>query len=239
MIFEYLPLEQAEKAEGVVVAVDVLRAFTTAAYAFAAGTPSITMACEVEEALALRRMNLGSRVMGEVGGQRVPQFDYSNSPSELAGASLSDVPLIQRTSAGTQGLVRAERATILMAASLVVASSTAAYVRRLGTYKVTFIITGWGHGELGDEDLACAEFIGVLANGGNPDQRQVIERVQRSPAAQRMLEPGQKIYPPGDLALCLGVDHFSFAMRAHRRDGRITLARFERWGTGALRRWNI
>jgi 2-phosphosulfolactate phosphatase len=37
MHFNYLSLEECEHAVGVVVVIDVLRAFTTAAYAFAGG----------------------------------------------------------------------------------------------------------------------------------------------------------------------------------------------------------
>lgn len=239
MIIEYLPLKKSEQAQGVVVVVDVIRAFTTAAFAFAANAPTITVASTVAEALALRRMIPGSRVMGEVGGIRVPEFDYSNSPSELLGVDFSTVPLIQRTSAGTQGLVRATGATILLASSLVVASATANYLRRLGADKITFIASGLDDQGFGDEDLACAEFIAALIQEERPDPQAVVARVQGSRNGLRMVEPGQKIFPPGDQPLCLEIDRFNFAMRAHRREGRIIMGRFERWGTGALRRWNV
>jgi 2-phosphosulfolactate phosphatase len=44
-------------ATGTVVVIDVLRAFTTAAYAFAAGALDITLVGEIEEAFALREAN--------------------------------------------------------------------------------------------------------------------------------------------------------------------------------------
>ena len=90
---------------GVVVAVDVLRAFTTAAYAFAAGAAAIWLVAGVEEALELGRRIPGALVMGEERGRRPPGFDLSNSPVEASRADLGGRVLVQRTSAGTQGVI--------------------------------------------------------------------------------------------------------------------------------------
>ena len=46
-------IEGAARASGVVAIIDVLRAFTTAAVAFANGATQITMVASVEEALTL------------------------------------------------------------------------------------------------------------------------------------------------------------------------------------------
>jgi hypothetical protein len=62
-------LEGTARASGVVVIIDVLRAFTTAAVAFAKGATRITMVASVEEALVLRQQGAGQICMGEVGGR--------------------------------------------------------------------------------------------------------------------------------------------------------------------------
>ena len=77
-------LSGARSATGIVVVVDVLRAFTTAAYAFAAGIEEIELVATVEEALARPGFRLG-----EVGGRLIPGFDHNNSPSQLLGKKLS------------------------------------------------------------------------------------------------------------------------------------------------------
>ena len=106
-------LETCAAAAGVAVAIDVLRAYTTAAYGLAAGAREILLTGTVEEALALRAEIPGSLAMGEVNGRQPPEFDFGNSPSALAGLDLSGRPLIHRTSAGTQGAVRAAQASAL------------------------------------------------------------------------------------------------------------------------------
>ncbi len=102
----------ARAATGDVVIIDVIRAFTTAAYAFAAGIGEIELVATVEEALA----RPGFR-MGEVGGKLIPGFDHNNSPSQLAGKRLSGCA-VQRTGSGTQGAVLATRARSLWLGSL-------------------------------------------------------------------------------------------------------------------------
>jgi 2-phosphosulfolactate phosphatase len=95
-------LEGAQRATGTVVIIDVFRAFTTAAVALTRGASKIIMVSDVEEALALRSSGIGDLCMGEVGGHKPADFDFGNSPFELAGAEVEAKTIIQRTSAGTR-----------------------------------------------------------------------------------------------------------------------------------------
>ena len=114
-------LEGAVKATGAVAIIDVFRAFTTAAVVLANGASRITMAGTVEEALSLRDNGIGQICMGEVAGRRPPAFDFGNSPFEVSQIAFHGKAIIQRTSAGTQGIVAAAQADRLSAASLVAA----------------------------------------------------------------------------------------------------------------------
>ena len=69
------------------VVIDVLRAFTTAAYAFAAGARRIWLVETVEEALAVKAARPGTLAMGENRGRWVEGFDFSNSPVGVAAAA--------------------------------------------------------------------------------------------------------------------------------------------------------
>src|ERR1700740_2984511 len=98
-------LQGATRATGAVVVIDVFRAFTTAAVALANGATNIVMVRSVEEALALRDAGIGQICMGEVGGGAPDGFDFGNSPFEVSGVQFRGKAIIQRTSAGTQGIV--------------------------------------------------------------------------------------------------------------------------------------
>ena len=77
-------VRDAQEALGIVIVIDVFRAFTTAAIAFENGAKDITLVAEVEEALELRQRGIGDVLMGEVDGTRPEGFDYGNSPFEIA-----------------------------------------------------------------------------------------------------------------------------------------------------------
>jgi 2-phosphosulfolactate phosphatase len=118
-------LDGAKQAIGAVAIIDVFRAFTTAAMAFANGASRILMVGSVEEALSLRDSGLVQICMGEVGGRAPPGFHFGNSPFEISAVDFAGGVIAQRTSAGTQGIVAARGAEHLYAASLVTAQATA------------------------------------------------------------------------------------------------------------------
>ena len=216
-------LETCHTATGAAVAIDVVRAFTTAAYAFAAGAGEIILAGTVEEALALRERFPGALVMGEVDGLPVSGFDFGNSPSEITENDLTGRRLIQRTTAGTQGVVRSTGAGLLLASSFVCAGATARYLQRVQPETVTFVITGILYERDGEEDIACAEYLTALLQGEQPDPAPFIRRVYESTAGHYFTNPNQPEFPLADLERCVEVDRFDFAMLVERREGLLVM----------------
>jgi 2-phosphosulfolactate phosphatase len=210
-------------ATGAVVAIDVIRAFTTAAFALAAGARDIVPVGTVEEALVLRDRFPGALAMGEVGGYPIEGFDFGNSPSELLGRDLAGRRLIQRTSAGTQGLVRSLKAETLFAGSLVCAAATARAIRRLAPATVTLVATGVFPGRDGDEDIACADYLAALLTGSDIDTAALVGRVRASGSGQLFAAADHPAFPAADLDCCVDVDRFDFAMQVERRDGMLVL----------------
>ena len=222
MKFHYTTLEDCHTAKGVVIVIDVLRAFSTAAYAFSLGAKEILLVGTVEEAIALRRHIPNSKVMGEVDGLRPDGFDFGNSPTYLSQENLSGITMIQRTTAGTQGAVRSQNAERLMAGSLVVAEATIKHVKQLGPDEVTFVITGKNFG-CGDEDLACGEYLEALFKGARPDPKPYIQRVFNSKDGLLHLDPQRIGFPFSDLEYCTQIGKFDFAMPITRTDGRLIM----------------
>jgi 2-phosphosulfolactate phosphatase len=222
MRFLYCNLDDCHTATGTVIVIDVLRAFSTAAYAFSLGAREILLVGTVEEALSLRQQISNSKVMGEVNGIRPDGFDFGNSPTCLSQEDLSGVTIIQRTTAGTQGAIRSQNAEVLLATSLVVANATVQHVKRLGADQVTFVITGKDLGG-GDEDLACAEYIEALLKGERPDPQPFIQRVLASRDASQHFDPTKIGFPLTDLDYCTQIDKFDFAMPIERNDGRLIM----------------
>jgi 2-phosphosulfolactate phosphatase len=215
MKFNYSHLGNCDSACGTVIAIDVLRAFSTAAYALNAGAESISLVSSVEEALRLKESHPGWLVMGEMGGLPPAGFDFGNSPAQISTQSLAGRQLVQRTSAGTQGVVRSDHASILLAASFVVASATVAYALKSNPGEVTFVLTG---GEHNSEDLACAEYLQALFENQKPEPAAFIERVYTARDALQHLDPGLPEFPLADLDYCTRIDLFHFAMPVSREN---------------------
>jgi 2-phosphosulfolactate phosphatase len=211
MKFHYVNLDTCHTAIGAVIVVDVLRAFSTAAYAFSRGAEKIILTGDVDEALSLKSQTPNSRAMGEVGGLPPDGFDFGNSPTQILEEDLTGINLIQRTGAGTQGAVRCKNADVLLASSFVVADATIRYVNSLAPADVTFVITGETF-RGGDEDFACAEYLESRFKGQNIDAKIFTQRVFDCKDALEHLDPDRPEFPLTDLDYCTDIDAFDFAM---------------------------
>lgn len=220
MNFHYTNLETCDEATGIVVVIDVIRAFTNAAFAFSRGAKEVYPVSTVEEALKFRAEVPNSLAFGEVGGIPPDAFDFGNSPTLTNTLDLNGCVLVQRTGAGTQGIVRSVKADTMLAASLVVAKATVTHIRHLSPDCVTFVITGQLEDERGDEDLACAEYFEALLRGQAPDPAPYIDRVYRSRDALFHLDPNLPQFPASDLEYCTKIDAFDFVMSVTKENGR-------------------
>ena len=219
MKFNYTTLETCHTATGIVLVIDVLRAFSTAAYAFSRGAKEIRLVSEVDEALDLKDKTPNSKAMGEVGGLPPEGFDFGNSPTRILEEDLTGITLIQRTGAGTQGAVRSKNADVLLAVSFVVAKATMEYVLRLEPGEITFVITG---GADNAEDLACAEFLQKQFLGQAVDTSNYIHRVISSRDAFQHMDDHPQ-FPKSDLDYCTRINAFDFAMPITIKDNLLIL----------------
>ena len=222
MKFHYTNLDTCHTAGGVVIIVDVIRAFTNAAFAFSRGAKEILPVSGVDEALELKRQIPNALACGEVGGIPPTGFNFGNSPTHTNALDLSGRVIVQRTGAGTQGIVRSAKADILLAASFVVAGATVKHVRGLDPHEVSFVITGETY-DGGAEDFACAEYLAALLRGDSPSAAGYLDRVLNSPDGQSILTGDFPHAPITDLELCISVDRFNFAMPVTRENGRYVM----------------
>lgn len=216
---------QEEQARGIVVVIDVIRAFTVAAYAFGGGASSLRLVRTVEDALALRERDPEALLAGEIGGRLISGFDLNNSPYLMSQADVRGRRIIQRTGAGTQGAVGARNATHLLIASLANARATAHYAARLSAatgLPIAFLPTeSASSGVLRNEDKYCADYIEALLTAPETAPALLADRVARLHVEGRFYHWGEnkdEDFPQGDLEKILGADHFDFAMVGTRKE---------------------
>lgn len=215
-------VEGARTAAGVAVVIDVLRAFTSAAYAFAGGAERILLVSTVEEAEALHARYPDALRMGEVGGRIIAGFALNNSPSHVRRADLRGRTMIQRTGAGTPCAVAATGADDILLASFVVAGATARYALTRRPASVSLVATA-AFQPPPNEDDACAAYLAQLLRGEPPDTAHALATASAAPSTSLFVDPDEPDFPAGDLALAFDIDRFDFAMPVVR-DGDLLVA---------------
>lgn len=219
MLFKRYTLADCHEVRGTAVVIDVLRAFTTAAFAFNRGAVKINLVASIEEAFALQKQKPHAILMGESGGLPIEGFDYGNSPAQIASADLQDKEIIQRTSAGTPGVVGSVHADVLLTGSFVCAQALADYLQAMQPETVSFVITGSRPDRVADEDAALADYLQALLCGGNPAPESYLQRVRDSRNGRIFLSPDYPQFPAADVACATQLDRFDFVMRVMREDG--------------------
>ncbi len=206
-------LDGAREATGHAVIVDVFRAFTTAAFCIAAGAREIVLVADHEQALALKREDPSRFLTGEIDGRPIVGFDAGNSPSAIERLDLSGRRVVQRTSAGTQGVNAATRARGITLGSFVIAEATVAYLRR-SAQDVTVVAMGHGAAETADEDEACARYIAARLEDAPTEIAAIVASLWKDE------DPNwPDWFPRRDAELACEVDRFDFALPVTREGG--------------------
>jgi 2-phosphosulfolactate phosphatase len=213
-------------AEGVVVIIDVFRAFSVECYAFDAGAAQIIATSEVESALKLKEAYKNSVLVGERNEKKIEGFDFGNSPTEILKADLVGKTIIHTTTAGTQGLINATKADTVITGSFVNSGAIVRYIKHLNPDIVYLVAMGYRAKESAEEDLLCAKLLAEKLNGLNRITEKNISDLQFS-SGKRFFNPANIDFsPPTDFFLCTMTDRFNFILKAVRRpDGNILLVK--------------
>jgi 2-phosphosulfolactate phosphatase len=218
----FVGIAELAGAPSVAVVVDVMRAFTVAAWVFARGAEKVVLAGTLDEALALKARCPNWVTLKD--GPPAPGFDTVNSPGVLRSADLGGKTIVQKTTYGTAGALAAREASLVLCASFVVAEATARLLRARASGSVTFVVTG--EDGQADEDLACAQYIARRADGAATDAGEFLRRGAASRGAARLADDARRGFQgvhPDDAALCLELDRFPFAMVAAPEDSLMVL----------------
>lgn len=213
-------IDGAKNGKGIVVIIDVFRAFSVACYCFNQGAKRIIPVGQIDEALMLQQQIKDCVLAGERGGQKLPGFDHGNSPTEMQQIDLRGKTVIHTTHAGTQGLVNAQLATEVVTGSLVNAKATARYIQSRSPTQVTLVRMGWKATTPTDEDNVCADYLESLLQDKEFDEYSIRPFLQKSPCSDRFFDSAQPWNPLSDFDLCLKLNVFDFAIKVTSEEKR-------------------
>ncbi len=169
----------------VVVAVDVIRATTTAVTAVAGGRRCFPVT-SVAAALRLRARLGDPLLIGELHGEVPESFDGGNSPAALAVRTDVSRAVVLLSSSGTKLLHSARNAEVVYLACF---RNAAALARHLaGRYRRIAVIGAGSRGEFRREDQVCCAWVaGALMDAGyeatDARTREIVTRWRAAPAS--------------------------------------------------------
>lgn len=210
-------LEGAQKAEGLVVIIDVLRAFTVACHVIENGAEKIIVVKDVEKAFALKEEHPGYVLIGERNEAIIPGFDFGNHPSRISPVDFTGKTVVLTTSAGTLGIVTAvDRADEVITGSFVNAGAIVRYIRERRPDVVSLVCMGYSAEYEVEEDTFCAEYIrNALEN--RPSDFEEMVRIVKDTSGRRFFDPATMDHSlPEDFDLCMRLDIFDFVLRVAR-----------------------
>ena len=205
-------IEGARAARGITVVIDVFRAFSTEAYLLAKGAERILPVGDAALAYRMKEEHPHFLLAGERHGRILPGFDLGNSPSEASALDVLGKTVVHTTSAGTQGIIHATHADVILGGSLVNAAATAEYIRRSGAREVSLVCMGLEALAPSEEDTLCALYLESLLLGKPFDVDREIPRLRATSGAKFFDEAQKDVFPREDFFLCTARDRFPFAL---------------------------
>jgi 2-phosphosulfolactate phosphatase len=206
----------AQGARGLTVVIDVFRAFSLAAHAFARGVRAIVPVADVEHARELKRLHPDWLLIGERHARPLPGFDSGNSPTDLERFDLRGRTLIHTTHSGTQGLAAARGADEVITGALVNAGAIVRYIQSRAPSVVTLVRMGKQAQQRCEEDDLCAELLQRRLAGETPPVDDIPQRLRSADSAAMFFDPACDWAPERDFELCTRVDAFDFVLRLER-----------------------
>ena len=179
VVIDFLPESvHRYRPEWAIVAVDVIRATTTAVTAAATGRRCFP-APTVEAALAIAKGFHDPLLAGESSGTMPGAFEMDNSPAQLAGRSDTHRPLVLVSSSGTKVIHEAAGCEAVYLACFRSHSVLAGYLAQ--RHSRVAVIGAGSKGEFREEDQICCAWIAasLMSLGYTPGSPQTADVVRR------------------------------------------------------------
>lgn len=208
-------IKGAKEAKGLVVIIDVFRAFSVAYYVLAGGANRIIPFLNIDNALKMKKENSQYLLLGEHDCKKVDGFDYGNSPFEIKNIDMKDKTILLRSTRGTAGLMYLNEEIVdeVILGSFVAFFSIIKYIQLKQPKIVTIIAMGEGENKEAYEDELCAQCIKDALKGKKVDFKQIYILIKNSPASERFFDKTKVHSPEEDFYMCLNFNKFDFVVK--------------------------
>ncbi len=207
-------LKEIDNARGLIVVIDVFRAFSTACYYFEQNIVKALAVSDLAEAYKLKEHHSDYIFIGERGGIKLAGFDYGNSPYLISLADLHGKTLVHTTSAGTQGLLKAlQLSETVITGSFLNAGAIVDYVRKNRFDDVSLVAMGHAGTTPTAEDTNCALYLQELLQGNEPEAEFYFSQIRENYKYKKEENIKAGIWEKEDMDYCLRANVFNFILR--------------------------
>lgn len=197
-----------------VIAIDVLRAFTTACYAINNNPKDYIIVGDINSAYRLKKQDSEYILIGERDGYSLPGFDYGNSPSEIRNIDFSNKTLVHTTTLGTNGIINALKHTEkVVTGSFVNAKAIINYIKQENPGYVYLFCTSGTSSD--NEDLMLAEYLKGYFENNPLDMDSIRKKLIEGSSGLMYLHNPRTKYSKSDFFLSLEPDKFDFVIKAY------------------------
>jgi 2-phosphosulfolactate phosphatase len=159
-------IHSENSANDIYIVIDVIRATTSIAVMFDRGAARVLVAGSIEQAQEGARKVPGRLLCGERNVQKIPGFDYGNSPTEFVQLDLSGRELITTTTNGTRAFYACPEQATRLAGSMYNAEAVIARALQLARAQRSSTINLVCSGEFNYfalDDSVCAGYLALEA----------------------------------------------------------------------------
>lgn len=221
MNFLLTNMQTLHEAKGMVVVIDVLRAFSTTCYCFQNNAEKIFAAETIEQALLLKKQYPKSILIGERKGLPIEGFDYTNSPAQIKDIDFTGKSIILTTTAGTKGIALSTNSEETITGAFINSNAIISYIKQKNPSIVSFVCTDDSYYD--NEDYLCASYLKSLLEDKPRSFAAIKTYLTQHPCTDGFIRKPYTKYSIEDFSLCMEADKFNFVIKANRINGRIEL----------------
>lgn len=212
-------IDGAKKASGLVVAIDVFRAFTTACFIMINNADRIITVGDLDEAYQQKKKNPEFILIGERNGVIQQGFNYGNSPSQIKNIDFTGKTIVFTTSAGTQGISNANQADEIITGAFVNIDSIINYIKKTNPANISLVCTGSANEHIEDEDTLCGKYIKNALLGRENNFEDIRSHLINQGFAKHFFNEEVKSHPKEDFDLCMDINRFDFVLKVVNSNG--------------------
>lgn len=205
------PADDVSNLDGLVVVIDVFRAFSTN-YFIADKNPEKIIATNSIEVAFLLKEKLGPNVIlvGERQGIKIEGFDFGNSPTEIQNNNIENKIIVHTTTAGTKGLLKQNNNVEVICGSFVNAYAIQKYIKDKKIKSINLYCTSNKHDIYGEEDYYFADYLKAKLENKTTNFEEINSNLRNGSGAG-FKEGG--FAPETDFHYCMALDTFNFVLK--------------------------